>query len=68
MEVIEGYEAFNLKEQKGGFKQEKEAMLMQTQRLEEARGRKNDEINRRNLQARTNLAVATNKEKQQIAR
>ena len=57
MEVIEGYEAFNLKEQKGGFKQEKEAMLMQTQRLEEARGRKNDEINRRNLQARTNLAV-----------
>ena len=49
MEVIEGYEGFNLKEQKGGFKQEKEAMLMQTQRLEEARGRKNDEINRRNL-------------------
>ena len=68
MEVIESYEAFNLKEQKGGFKQEKEAMLMQTQRLEEARGRKNDEINRRNLQARTNLAVATNREKQQIAR
>ena len=43
-------------------------MLIQTQRLEEARNRKNEEINRRNLQARTNLAVATNREKQQIAR
>ena len=49
MEVIENYEAFQLKEQKGVFKQEKEAMLIQTQRLEEARNRKNEEINRRNL-------------------
>ena len=68
MEVIESHEAFQLKEQKGIFKQEKEAMLIQTQRLEEARNRKNEEVNRRNLQARTNLAVTSNKEKQQIAR
>ena len=31
----------------------KEAELMETQRLEEARARKNDEIDRRNLQMRT---------------
>lgn len=35
------------------FLQLKEAELMETQRLEEQRTRKNDEIDRRNLQQRT---------------
>lgn len=59
IEVIEGHESFMLNDHKKGFKQRKEAMLMNTQRLEEARQRKNDEVNRRNLQVRTNQVVET---------
>lgn len=49
IEVIEEFEAMLLKEHKIKFLQIKEAELMETQRLEEARSRKNDEIDRRNL-------------------
>lgn len=53
IEVIEQYEDLELQKHKRRFLQLKEAELMETQRLEEARGRKNDEIDRRNLQQRT---------------
>jgi hypothetical protein len=53
IEVIEDHEARLLAEHKKRFFQEKEAELMETQRLEEARSRRNDEIDRRSLQMRT---------------
>jgi hypothetical protein len=53
IEVIEELEAKLLARHKNTFLQLKEAELMETQRLEEARGRKNDEVDRRSLQART---------------
>jgi hypothetical protein len=49
IEVIEQYENLELQKHKRRFLQIKEAELMETQRLEEARARKNDEIDRRNL-------------------
>lgn len=49
IEVIEDYEAQELKKHKRKFFQMKEAELMETQRMEEARGRKQDECDRRNL-------------------
>ena len=50
------------------FLQLKEAELMETQRLEEARSRKNDEIDRRNLQQRTSKNNNVGAEKKLIAR
>ncbi len=50
IEVIESYENQVIVKHKKRFLQLKEAELMETQRLEEARSRKNDEIDRRNLQ------------------
>ena len=47
---IERFERDDLAKHKAEFKQKKEAMLMETQRVEAARFRKNDEIDRRNLQ------------------
>ena len=63
IEAIEEYEAQMLKEHKISFLQRKEAELMETQRLEEARQRKNDEVDRRNLQTRTfkNNAISIDK-------
>jgi len=49
IEVIEAYENLELGKHKRRYLQIKEAELMETQRLEEARARKNDEIDRRNL-------------------
>ena len=49
IEVIENYEKTELAKHKRKFLQLKEAELMETQRLEEARFRKNDEVDRRNL-------------------
>ena len=53
IEVIEEYESQVLAKHKRRFLQLKEAELMETQRLEEARARKSDEVDRRNLQMRT---------------
>lgn len=68
IEVIEEHEESELAKHKRKFHQLKEAELMETQRLEEARQRKTDEIDRRNLQMRTakNQIIAT--EKKLIAR
>ena len=68
IEVIEEYEAKILADHKRKYFQIKEAELMETQRLEEARARRNDEIDRRNLQTRTakNQLIAT--EKRYVAR
>jgi len=49
IEIIEQYEMESLAKHKAKFLQMKEAELMQTQRLENGRIRKNDEIDRRNL-------------------
>jgi radial spoke head protein 3 len=49
IEVIEEYEGQVLAKHKRRFLQLKEAELMETQRLEEARARKSDEVDRRNL-------------------
>ena len=49
IEVIEEHEEKELLKHKRKFLQLKEAELMETQRLEEARTRKNDETDRRNL-------------------
>lgn len=46
----------------------REAELMETQRLEEMRGRKNDEIDRRNMQIRIAKNQTQMDEKKQIAR
>jgi len=68
IEVIEEYEARVLKAHKKKWLQLKEAELMYTQRLEEARQRKNDEIDRRNLQQRTSKNNDIGTEKKLIAR
>ena len=49
IEVIEEYENAILKKHKSEYQQVREADLMETQRLEEMRSRKNDEIDRRNM-------------------
>ena len=67
IEVIEAHEEFELKTNKGDFKQRKEAMLMQTQMQEGARQRKTEEVNRRNLQVRTLQVVKTCEEKRKMA-
>ena len=53
IEAIEEFEQNKLAEHKSKFKQMKEAELMETQRVEAARNRKNEEIERRNMQMRT---------------
>ena len=52
IEVIEEHGSGILKKHKGEYQQIREADLMETQRLEEARSRHNDEIDRRNMQMR----------------
>ena len=52
VEVLEDHENANIKRHKAEYQQVREAELMETQRLEEMRGRKNDEIDRRNMQIR----------------
>ena len=43
-------------------------MLVQTQRVEARQGRRNDEIDRRNLQQRVNQVLTDGKERREIAR
>jgi len=68
IEVIEEYESHELAKHKKKFFQLKEAELMETQRLEEGRFRKNDEVDRRNLQLRTTKNSMVAAEKKIIAR
>ena len=68
IEVIEDFEATQLSKHKKKFFQLKEAELMETQRLEEARFRKNYEVDRRNLQLRTTKNSMIAAEKKVIAR
>jgi hypothetical protein len=53
IEVIEEHQNDIISKHKSEYQQVREAELMETQRLEEMRGRKNDEIDRRNMQVRT---------------
>ena len=57
IEVIEDWENLCLQKHKADYKQKKEAMLMQTQRMEAQQQRRDDESNRRMLQARLNQQV-----------
>ena len=68
IEVIEELESRLLSKAKARFMQTKDAELMETQRLEEARGRKNDEVDRRSLQARTTKQNIIGIERKSIAR
>lgn len=52
VEVIEDYDQKLHNKHVAEYKQVREAELMETQRLEEMRSRKNDEIDRRNMQIR----------------
>jgi hypothetical protein len=56
-ELIRDDEQIVLHKEKGRFKQMKESMLMQTQRLEGERVRRNQEQERRNIQIKTHSAL-----------
>ena len=68
IEAIEEFENIELDKHNKKFYQLKEAELMETQRLEEARARKNDEVDRRNLQMRTTKNNMIAAEKKIVAR
>ena len=68
IEVIEQHENAVLASHNARYKQKREAMLIQTQRVEARQGRRNDEIDRRNLQQRVNQVLVEGKEKREIAR
>jgi hypothetical protein len=52
IEVIETYENAVLAKHNSMYKRNREAMLVQTQRIEARQSRRNDETDRRNLQQR----------------
>ena len=68
IEVIETHENAVLAMHNARYKQNREAMLVQTQRVEARQGRRNDEIDRRNLQQRVHLVLTDGNEKREIAR
>ena len=68
IEVIEEHEAYQLNKHKNTYKQQREAMLIQTQRLEARQGRRDDETDRRNLQQRVRQVLTIGKEKREIAK
>ena len=68
IEVIEQYENQVLASHNARYKQQREAMLVQTQRVEARQTRRNDETDRRNLQQRVNSVLTDAKEKRDIAR
>ncbi len=68
IEVIESHENAVLALANSKYKQQREAMLVQTQRVEARQGRRNDEIDRRNLQQRVEKTLQQGKEKRDIAR
>lgn len=57
IEVIETHENAALANHNARYKQMREATLVQTQRVEARQGRRNDEIDRRNLQQRVNQVL-----------
>ena len=67
IEVIEAHENAVLAKHNALYKQKREAMLVQTQRVEARQDRHNDEIDRRNLQQRVNHVLQDGREKRQIA-
>ena len=68
IEVIEEWEKKQLDRHKREWLQLKEAELMETQRHEGARDRRNDEMDRRNLQMRTAKSTLTEDDKKVVAR
>lgn len=68
IEVIEQHENAVLAQHNARYKQNREAMLVQTQRVEARQGRRNDEIDRRNLQQRVHQVLTDEHDKQAIAR
>ena len=68
MEVIEEYERDQLENAKSKYKQKREAELMETQRLEAARNRKMNEVNRRALQQKMVMATGITRDKKELAR
>lgn len=57
IEVIEQHENQVLAKHNANYKQKREAILMQTQRVEARQQRRNDEIDRRNLQQRVHQVL-----------
>jgi hypothetical protein len=68
IEVIEEYEGSILKKHKDDYFKLKEAELMEAQRLEDARVRRNAEIDRRMMQTRLQKNSQVQEEKRNIAR
>ena len=68
IEVIETHENAVLAQHNAMYKQSREAMLVQTQRVEARQLRRNDEIDRRNLQQRVNQVLSEGKERREVAR
>ena len=67
MEIIEDFEKENLSIAKLTYKIKRQAKLVETQRVETKRFRKNDEIERRNLQIRTQLAQSVMSERREVS-
>jgi hypothetical protein len=68
VEVTEEWEIKQLRKHKMTYKQLRESELIETQREEAENGRKNDEIDRRNLQMRTEKQQSEIAQKQLISR
>ena len=67
IEVIETYENAVLAKHNSTYKRTREAMLVQTQRIEARQSRRNDETDRRNLQQRVNSVLEDGQTKRAIA-
>lgn len=63
IEVIEEFEKNQMEAARAVYKQKREAALVQTQRLEAGRKRRDDEHDRRVLQQRTKKIIDINQEK-----
>lgn len=68
IEVIEEYEKQELDKAKAIYTRKREAALIQTQRLEASRQRRDDEYDRRVLQQRTQRYIAQEAEQVKLAR
>ena len=66
--MIETHENAVLAQHNALYKQSREAMLVQTQRVEARQLRRNDEIDRRNLQQRVNQVLSEGKQRREVAR
>jgi exonuclease VII large subunit len=67
-EILLEEEQKMIQKEKQKFKQLKESMLMQTQRMEAERVRRNEESDRRNIQQRTITVQKTWDERKELAR